>query len=81
MGAPDDRAVVEWECGAQLAEDVGRRLGVGSITVAAGQAAPRREVLVDLEVHLAIDSPGEIPCPNQLLVSVIDVLAVFGSGK
>ena len=66
MGAPDDRAVVERECGAQLPEDVRRRLGVRRITVAAGQAVPRREVLVDLEVHLAIDVLGN-PLPEPVV--------------
>ena len=53
---------------------------VGTITVAAVQAAALREVVIHLDAHLAVDALGN-PCPNQLLVSVIDVLGVFGSGK
>ena len=49
------RAVVERECGAQFAEEVRRRPGAGSMTVAGGQAALGREVMIDLQVHLAAD--------------------------
>ena len=56
VDASFNRAVVERERGGQLTEKVWRRRRIRTITVAAVQAAPVREVVVHLEAHLPVDA-------------------------
>ena len=56
VDASFNRAVVERKRGGQLTEKVWRRRRIRTITVAAVQAAPVREVVVHLEAHLPVDA-------------------------